>query len=692
MYLMSCQSKHQEGGNALQRFYKTLIYLFLLPLLFFATCSQAAAEAFSVKRIGNLIPFNDNAFEITAPENGLLKIEVHDDVSVYRTIEQTVNKGKTTIHWDGCAYNHEKLSTKNYVITAILLGNSGEEYHISFNTPVEYTGQCLQYLLPSSDRVSYANPDEWFVEFRTVQKGTVFFTFKDTETESNEQSFSINTTGGKINRLTLKDITGKVSLAEGKYHVTSYEKTKPEEIYEFNLSVQKNAFEKKDVFLTGEIMPEEGMSEKEIWQIMQQSSVVIDIDPFKHQKVYSEKSKNSTSLGTLHGQTQALKVMRLEEDWAFIGAWNHEEAEYIEGWIPVSDLKVTEPNPNYGILINKKEQKLDVYYLGHLVDTLDISTGRPEEKHPEQETAAGSFLTGFHRVDFSMNGKKYDYVIQYDGGNLLHQIPYEWGKDKKDFSAGRSFLGAKASHACIRIQSEPGKNGINAYWIWTHMPYHTRVIILDDPLERRPVNEQPNIIKEKPDDKENIHLLFKEDIIKGEEDKLVYTEEINGYLLGFVICSEKDYIRNPEDISERINELPKEECKKIILKCLWNNHDTEKHTAVQEAMARKGVKAGADLVIGFGNKAFLGCEWKENSLILYGLGNSNEKKANKQKSTALMAEVIFSTNHYNHKPIVILYPEPVVTDMQQIIEQFIGDSIGAGISQICFYQDNQSKQ
>ena len=143
------------------------------------------------------------------------------------------------------------------------------------------------------------------------------------------------------------------------------------------------------------------------------------------------------------------------------------------------------PQGEYGILIDKKEQTLTVFRNGEPIDTLLVSTGRAEKNSLYQETSAGCFLTGYHRVNFSTNGKKYDYVIQYDGGNLLHQTPYDWGQNKKDFTLGRAYLGTKASHACIRIQPEPGEGGLNAYWIYTHIPYHTRVIILDDPDERR---------------------------------------------------------------------------------------------------------------------------------------------------------------------------------------------------------------
>ena len=686
----------QKGGSGLRPIFKFQKNLILLLLFFICTMtlSTGSAEPFSVKRVGNLIPFNENAFLVSSPEKGHITIRIHDDISVYRIIEQEIEPGETTIQWDGCAFNHEKLAAKNYTVTAVLQGNSGEEYRVSFNTPVEYTGQCLQYVLPSSRQVSLTNPDEWFVEFRTVQKGTVKFVFHNDHADCEDTVYSVNTTGGRINRLTYTELTGKNPVTAGNYRVNVYENTKKDERFSFDIDICEEGPQRRDVFLTGEILPEEGMTEEEIWQIMQQPSVVVDLDPFKHQKVFKEKDKTSDSLGTLHGQTQAVKVMKTDNEWAYIGAWNHEAAEYMEGWVPLSVLKVSEPNPEYGILISKQKQTLDVYYKGKRIDTLEVSTGRPEDKHPEQETAAGSFLTGYHRVDFSTNGKKYDYVIQYDGGNLLHQIPYEWGKDKKDFSLGRGYLGAKASHACIRIQSEPGENGINAYWIWTHIPYHTRVLILDDPAERRPVTERPKIIESpiKAGDG-TVRLTFED---SGQEDgasceKTV--EETEGHIIGFTGCTEKEYLKDPEIIPERIGELLKSGCERIVLKCYWSDRNEEKHTAVYEAMARKGIRSGANLVIGYGNRTCLGCEEKDKGIILYGLGVQKSKKTGKRNNaTSLKAEVIFDFSKEESIPTVTLITTDDSTDLQQIIERFADDSVGPGIGKLYFCTDDQLKQ
>ena len=467
---------------------KARILLILLITAALLSCpafgSAAGGEAFQVKRVGNIHPYDDNAFQVSASEGGLLTITVHDSICIYRTITEQIEAGETTIHWDGCGYNREKLYEKTYTITAELAADSGGVHTVSFASPIEYPLQCLQYALPSSDRLYLDRMKDWFLEYRTVTDGSVRVEIRRDGGQDPVYSYTFKVQGGKIKRKDYPEIAGKQIPEPGQYTVTVCEISRPGEAYEFPLSVEDRAPEKEPVTVTGEIMPDRSMSDEEIWEMMMRPSVVVDIDFFDHQEVYQEPDENSGSLGTLHGQTQGLKVIRIEDKWALIGAWNHEDASYVEGWVPVSRLKTERPDSEYGILIDKRKQTLSVYQKGKKIDTLLVSTGRAEKKHLYQETSAGCFLTGYHRVNFSMNGKKYDYVIQYDGGNLLHQTPYDWGSQKKDFTLGRGYLGAKASHACVRIQPEPGEGGLNAFWLFTHIPYHTRVVILDDPDER----------------------------------------------------------------------------------------------------------------------------------------------------------------------------------------------------------------
>ena len=477
------------------------LYFLLLVLIICLTeiFTAAGEEQFEIKRIGNINPYSDNEFRVSAAENGILTISVHDNICVYRTITQHINAGETRIYWDGCGYNREMLYKKTYTVTAELDTETGRHYSISFATPIEYPDQCLQYAMPSCEDMYTDCPEEWFIEYRTVTDGTVCIEILSKEESGNTYSYSLKTTGGKIGRKDFASISGKKKLPQaGKYKVTVFESSKPQQRYEFDLYIHEGKPEKTQVYVTGEIMPERSMTDEEIWEIMMKPSVVIDIDFFKHQDVFENPDETSRSLGTLHGQTQGVKVIEIMDQWALIGAWNHEDGSYIEGWVPYSRLKTEYPRNEYGILIDKEKQTLTVFQKGKKLDTLLISSGRAEKNRLYQETSAGCFLTGYHRVNFSMNGKKYDYVIQYDGGNLLHQTPYDWGQKKKDFTLGRGYLGAKASHACIRIQPEPGEGGLNAFWLFTHIPYHTRVIILDDQEKR--LNEKNVLERKKNED------------------------------------------------------------------------------------------------------------------------------------------------------------------------------------------------
>ena len=475
--------------NLRHRILRRIIPFFLCALLccpvFCGSAENTEDNSFYVERIGQMICYRENAFSVHAPEDGEFSATISDDYCIYRIIKQHVSKGITEISWDGCGYNGERLDTKYYSFDFRLDGDNGQSYTYYFRSPIIENAQHLQFVLPSAGTAYLSAPDDWFIEIKSVRDGTVtielFEEDKDTEPV---RIYEKTVHMGRVEHFTLKKISGRNFPDPGNYTVRIYERTRPDETIVFPLSVESEPDTILPVTLTGNIMPSRDADDTEIWKAMMQPSVVVDIDPLKHQNVYEEPDNKSRKLGTLHGQTQGLCVLEINDRWTKIGAWNHEEAEYIEGWVPLNCLKVVEPNHEYGLLVDKKSQTMAVFHNGERIETLLVSTGRADQGKFDRETSAGCFLTGLHRVDFSTQGLKYDFVIQYDGGNLLHQIPYS-SDGNRDFTQGKAYLGTKASHACIRIQDKPGnQNGINAYWIWTHLPYRTRIIILDDPEER----------------------------------------------------------------------------------------------------------------------------------------------------------------------------------------------------------------
>lgn len=812
--------------ESVKRFLLTIFFFLILFSILSSLCF--AENEFDVIRVGNIITYGDNHFKVKAPEDGRLIISVHDDICEYRLMEWNINCGENMLQWDGCGFNREKLYSKIYTISCTFEGQSGAVYTNSFNSPIAFTDQALQYALPSSKILYLDQPDDWFIEFRTVMDGTVILEFDPNNLETERVSYTFSTSGGKINREKFASFKRKRDPAPGMYTVYVYEASKPDDKVAFSLEINKNAPDKTPVFITGEIMPDRSMNEQEIWDLMMRPSVVIDIDFFDHQNVYDKPDKSSRSLGTLHGQTQCLNVIRINNEWAYVGAWNHEEADYVEGWVPLNVLKVTEPQKEYGILVDKQKQTLTLFHQGKILDTLFVSTGRPDEKRLYQETSAGCFLTGYHRVNFSTNGKKYDYVFQYDGGNLLHQTPYQWGHNKKDFKLGRGYLGAKASHACIRIQAEPGINGINAYWLWTHIPYHTRVIILDDPEERKGLVQQlcqnkstldplPDdqitceikntedtdvvftfggnfipgsnqsfqrrgnsfitFIKEKgvaapfselkslftsddftcislcspmeyADDTMSVYSglkyapasvseLFTTSSIEGIQltDNTVYDEKpeiiqqtedavrkhavlisrgepttisIKGHLFGMAAFSEQEYLKDPGIIQKSLEVLNEMECERIIALISWGEKKGERHTIIQEAMARRSILAGADLVIGSSSHRVQGIEKMMDVPVIYSMGvlldGSTSQKPKNQDG--ILIRSVFHFNDTSRVPDITVIPiEPYgntsdhntytpTTDLfkersSHLIDKIRKDSYSFSIEKITFYMNRQ---
>ena len=182
---------------------KNRMFFFLLMTFvfcFLVVFSVSGENTFEIKRVGNIHPYADNAFRINTDEAGELEIRIHDGICIYRTISERISAGESTIHWDGCGYNQERLYEKSYTITAELKTESGKVYTVSFASPIEYSSQYLQYVLPSSYNLYLDNQEDWFLEFRTVKKGTVVITVRSNADPDDVYSYSVAAAGGKISR------------------------------------------------------------------------------------------------------------------------------------------------------------------------------------------------------------------------------------------------------------------------------------------------------------------------------------------------------------------------------------------------------------------------------------------------------------------------------------------------------------
>lgn len=234
----------------------------------------------------------------------------------------------------------------------------------------------------------------------------------------------------------------------------------------------------------------ESMDTKDVWQAMMAPMAVADIGDLSHEPIYDRPGGKKT--GHVHGQTAGLIIRELDPDgWARVGAWGTVDGSYIEGYIRQERLKMVQPHPGWGLLIDKAAQIMYVYEADEsaaegakLLGILNVSTGLMARNKLFRETRAGAFVTQKRIASFSSDGYRYDYAIRIDGGNLIHEAGHRVISRVKDFSAQLPLLGTKASSGCVRVDPIPGDHGMNAQWLWRNLPRGTKVLVLDDPQAR----------------------------------------------------------------------------------------------------------------------------------------------------------------------------------------------------------------
>ena len=463
------------------------IRLFLLLILWLALIipGQAEEDMLTVSAPkGTVKGFIGTQFTVTAPADGMMEIMIGEGENIWRRIRTEVGTGENMIPWDGLGENREVLRNGQYTVNVTLAVTDGPEYTASCEVTVKGTASGLRYALPSCDTLYTDGGEKWFMEYCLAGSGTFVMEVRDGDETVYSTAVRVPDNKCYARNWDGTDMNGQ-PLKPGTYTVICRSEAFPEDVILSEVTIQDHA-ETASVTVTGNVMPDRTMTDEEIWQYMMMPSVVSTEGILGHQEVYDRPSKDGKVLGTLHGQSQGMEVLEIREDgWALIRAWTHEDGAQVTGYVPADKLKVVHPNGRYGLLVDKREQTLTLYEAGKAVAVIPVSTGLVTKDKLIRETAAGTFLTDEHEAGFSSEGYQYDYPLRYDGGNLLHQIGYRMKNQRKVFTDQIVHLGEKASHGCVRLPMEPDpENGLNAYWFWTHLPFRTRVIILDDPKER----------------------------------------------------------------------------------------------------------------------------------------------------------------------------------------------------------------
>ena len=169
-------------------------------------------------------------------------------------------------------------------------------------------------------------------------------------------------------------------------------------------------------------------------------------------------------------------------------AWN----QLLHGYVETARLKTVTPASGMGIVVDKLTQRLYLFVDGHLYSELRVSTGLPNARQPYNETRSGEFFLVSKVGDFRSDDMMCEKGIRFNGGDLLHQVPYVERNGSKVYDTYERVLGQRASHGCIRLQRKRSPEGVNITWIWNHYEKYTKLVVWEDWLER----EKPAVPKD----------------------------------------------------------------------------------------------------------------------------------------------------------------------------------------------------
>ncbi len=240
------------------------------------------------------------------------------------------------------------------------------------------------------------------------------------------------------------------------------------------------------------------------WQLLQRPITVLDVE--EKEVVYpldapdGDKVVDEWQGGFINGSLAGVHVLGEDEDgWTLIEGLDYYD-RVIQGYVKTRLLKTVTPNSKYGIIIDKLTQRLYLFVDGKLWSSCAVSTGLANKDQPYNETATGEYLVGSWVGGFDSEGMYCEMGIRFNGGDLLHMVPYTLYADgTKDYSKFGQLLGRKASHGCVRVARTPNDEGLCISWLWDNLKRGTKVLIWDDdgrtlpyPEDDTPLYYNPN--------------------------------------------------------------------------------------------------------------------------------------------------------------------------------------------------------
>lgn len=240
-----------------------------------------------------------------------------------------------------------------------------------------------------------------------------------------------------------------------------------------------------------------------VWNMLIQPMTIVPGKQRLREVIYARPDENAELVGEVTCSSMGVHVLENREDgWSLIECYSSSEGgsatkvygDLVTGYIRTEKLQETDTLTKYGLVVDKLTQRMYVFQEGELITTLRISTGKPTEELPQNETTAGEFhlisMVGSYVAGF---GIVCEHAIRFNDGCLIHNVPYQVNDEgEKDYWSFEKRLGQKASNGCIRVQRRRTPEGINMTWIWNRLfdQKRSRIVIWED-CPGRTLSEPP---------------------------------------------------------------------------------------------------------------------------------------------------------------------------------------------------------
>jgi len=255
---------------------------------------------------------------------------------------------------------------------------------------------------------------------------------------------------------------------------------------------------------------------KAVWELLMQPITVLDVG--QTESVYPLDAPGGNKVnkdklgGFINGASAAVHVLGEDQDgWTMIEGIDYYN-RVIRGYVKTSLLKEVTPDPHYGIVVDKLNQRMYIFIDGELFTSIAVSTGLPNDKQPYNETAAGEYLMISPSGGFDAEGMWCDMAIRFNNGDKMHLVPGIFRADGSlDYSRFEPLLGQKASHGCIRVARIANEDGANMLWIWnTLRPVinsgsYPKLLIWDDWGREVPYPDDDMLLYYNPNNGRNYH-------------------------------------------------------------------------------------------------------------------------------------------------------------------------------------------